>query len=83
MQRPVPSIGALIWEIVAQQYGVDRRKMDRAIHRVMEQLARNMTRAEALRIITGIEVHCINKPFKNIEFISYMVEALRLRFLEE
>jgi hypothetical protein len=42
-----------------------------------------MTRAKALQIITDIDVDCINHPFRNVEFISFMVEALHLEFMEE
>lgn len=81
--KPVPSIQHLICTEIMKRYGIDRRKFDRAVHATLEQLSRNMTRAKALRIITGIEVDCINQPFKNIEFISFMVEALHLEFMEE
>ncbi len=80
--KPVPSIQHLIWAEMMKRYGIDRRKLDRAIHTALDQLSRNMTRAKALQIITGIEVDCMNQPFKNIEFISFMVEALHLEFME-
>lgn len=81
--KPVPSIQHLICAEIMKRYGIDRRKFDRAVHTVLDQLSRNMTRAKALYIITGIEVDCINQPFKNLEFISFMVEALHLKFMEE
>ena len=81
--KPVPSIQHLICTEIVKRYGIDRRKFDRSVHTVLDQLARNMTRAKALQIITGIEVDCTNRPFKNLEFISFMVEALRLEFMED
>lgn len=81
--EPVPAVSSLICEEISKRYGIDRRKMDRAIHSVLDALARSMTRKQALFIITGIDVDCINKPFRNIEFISYVVEALHLRFAGE
>ncbi|MBP3391595.1 MAG: hypothetical protein J6L76_02255 [Clostridia bacterium] len=81
--KPVPAIQHLVCEEMMKRYGIDRRKLDRSIHTVLDQLSKNMTRAKALRIITGIEVDCINQPFKNIEFISFMVEALHLEFMDE
>ena len=81
--KPVPSVQHLICEEIAKRYGIDRRKLDRAIHSSLDQLSRNMTRAKALQIITNIDVDCINHPFRNVEFISFMVEALHLEFMEE
>ena len=81
--QPVPGIQHFICAEIMKRYGIDRRKFDRSIHAVLEQMSRYMTRAKALQIITGVEVDCVNQPFKNIEFISFMVEALRLEFMEE
>ena len=80
---PVPGIQHFICAEIMKRYGIDRRKFDRSVRAVLEQMSRYMTRAKALQIITGVEVDCVNQPFKNMEFISFMVEALRLEFMEE
>ncbi len=80
---PVPAVHAAIFDELVKRYQIDRRRLDRSIHSVLDTLAKTMTRRQALYIITGLEVDCVNKPFRNIEFISYMVEALHLRFPEE
>ncbi len=81
--KPVPEIGDLIFGEVVKRHGIEKRKMERALRSVLDNLARTMNRRQALRIITNLDVDCINKPFKNLEFISYMVEALRLQFMGE
>lgn len=81
--EPVPEISDLIFAEVVRSHRIEKRKMERAIRSVLEDLARNMTRQQILRIITNLEVDCMNKPFKNLEFISYMVEALRMHFMGE
>ncbi len=81
--KPVPEIGDLIFGEVVKRHGIEKRKMERALRSVLDNLARTMNRQQALRIITNLDVDCVNKPFKNLEFISYMVEALRLQFMGE
>lgn len=83
LDEPVPDIGDLIFAEVIKRHGIEKRRMERALRSVLDNLARTMTRQQALRIITNLDVDCINKPFKNLEFISYMVEALRLQFMGE
>ncbi len=81
--EPVPEISDLIFAEVVKRHGIEKRKMERALRSVLDNLAKTMTRQQALRIITNLDVDCINKPFKNLEFISYMVEAVRMQFMGE